>query len=232
MKQEASWKSTDHGAEASDGWESLLDSDALNVPVPVVKTEPATANKERVVTSLGQTATLPDLPTHSSEGELPFDGAHLLELRGLRASVKTEDVEEWLGQLSGMRSDNHELPPPYVRWVDDTQAVAVYVDPPAARHALCRAASTGSSFCSLHPWSDASEAAQKLSAAQLQPPKPRPKATSAVARRLIGAALSMNLRDRKTDSELRDARRAKLEALEAEKARQTARQAALDEAWD
>ncbi|KFM26484.1 hypothetical protein F751_2702 [Auxenochlorella protothecoides] len=90
--------------------------------------------------------------------------------------------------------------PPYVRWVDETAAVLVFFDPPAAR------------------------AAQRAAAASSGPTL----GTLPVARRLIGAALSMNLRDKGKEEALRDAGRAKREARVAEQARR----AALDAAWE
>lgn len=152
----------------------------------------------------------------------------MLELRGLAPGVRTRDVESWLETVDAVSPAETR---PLVRWVDDASALAVFVDPAAARAALARAgreASIGSAYA----WPEASAAARQLPVSQLQPPRPRPQGTAVVARRLIGAALAVDLRDRKSEAELRDARRAKLEALEKEKARQAARQVALDEAWE
>ncbi|KAL6774093.1 hypothetical protein ACKKBG_A23740 [Auxenochlorella protothecoides x Auxenochlorella symbiontica] len=158
----------------------------------------------------------------AAAGTPPFSSAHCLELTGLSPAIRQRDVEEWAERLK-------PAVPPYVRWVDETAAVLVFFDPPAARAAQrAAAASSGPTLGTLRGWEEASAGARALPPAELAPPRPRPAASAAVARRLIGAALSMNLRDKGKEEALRDAGRAKREARVAEQARR----AALDAAWE
>lgn len=73
--------------------------------------------------------------------------------------------------------------------------------------------------------SSADPLSRALPASELQPPKPRQQTTAAVARRLIGAGLGINLRDRAEETALRGAR-------QQHKQQEQERQKALDAVWD
>ncbi|RMZ56578.1 hypothetical protein APUTEX25_001425, partial [Auxenochlorella protothecoides] len=183
---------------------------------------PGLDEENSVINELNNLA-LKDVSVRSwAAGTPPFSSAHCLELTGLSPAIRQRDVEEWAERLK-------PAVPPYVRWVDETAAVLVFFDPPAARAAQrAAAASSGPTLGTLRGWEEASAGARALPPAELAPPRPRPAASAAVARRLIGAALSMNLRDKGKEEALRDAGRAKREARVAEQARR----AALDAAWE
>jgi hypothetical protein len=127
----------------------------------------------------------------------------VVELHGLTSATRTRDLEAFAGQFTaegGLR--------PTIKWAGDHSAAAVFVDPYQAREFLEGAAalSKAAGF-PVRPYVDASEAVKELPPAALAPPKPRPKTTTAVAKRLIGAALSMReLRDPDAERELRNAR--------------------------
>ena len=110
--------------------------------------------------------------------------------------------------------------------MDDYRALALFANPRAAQAALQAAGAAPDATCGarVRAWCDASQLSRAVPAAELQPPKPRPLTTATVARRLIGGALNMRLRDREEEKVLAAARRS-LKAAEAQ------RREKLDEAW-
>ncbi|BDA46925.1 probable coiled-coil domain-containing protein R3HCC1L at C-terminar half [Coccomyxa sp. Obi] len=125
--------------------------------------------------------------SNSEPVEVPFDGRHILELHGLTSADSATQVEAFLATLSSGPVD------PVVRWVNEKTALAVFTNPVAARAAL--EASDGSYI--MRPFSEACDASKAMPASELQPPRPRPKTSAAVARRLIGMALNApTLRDK------------------------------------
>ncbi|KAJ9513441.1 hypothetical protein QJQ45_005996 [Haematococcus lacustris] len=94
---------------------------------------------------------------------------------------------------------------PYIRWADDKHAVLVCPNATMAQELLALGASEG---WQLREWEQASQASKQLPVAELLPPKPRPKTSSAVARKLLSHALAMpQLRDRAAEQQLAAARR-------------------------
>ncbi len=114
------------------------------------------------------------------------------------------------------------------RWVDDYRALALFANPREALAALQAAAglqpAPNQPVYSLRAFADASALSRAMPAAELQAPKPRPLTTSTVARRLIGGALNMRLRDKDEERVIQAARR-QLKEAEAQ------RREKLDEAW-
>lgn len=114
------------------------------------------------------------------------------------------------------------------RWVDDYRALALFANPRVAQSALqaaaCLEPSAAQPMFSVRPFADASALSRAMPAIELQPPKPRPVTTAAVARRLIGGALNLKLRDREEEQVLATARR-DLKVAAAQ------RREKLDEVW-
>ncbi|KAL4855455.1 Serine/threonine-protein kinase EDR1 [Chlorella vulgaris] len=135
----------------------------------------------------------------SSGGELPFGGGHLLEFFGLSPAVRTQDLEALLEHLCS----SHAVQPT-LKWVDDCHAVVICSDPKAARQLLEAATSPSAAPIDfqLRGYADAGSGTRKLPPSELQPPKPRPATSAAVARRLIGGALNMRLRDKDAEQQL------------------------------
>mmetsp|Transcript_2118 Transcript_2118/g.6288 ORF Transcript_2118/g.6288 Transcript_2118/m.6288 type:complete len:112 (-) Transcript_2118:453-788(-) len=107
--------------------------------------------------------------------------------------------------------------------VDDYHAVGIFMTPSQARKAL--SAQPAGAQLRVRPFAEASAASKQLPDCELQPLKARPKTTSAVARRLLGSALGVNLRDKDADKDLAEQRRAKREG-------QKAKKAALESVWN
>lgn len=142
----------------------------------------------------------------------------MLEFYGLTPAVLTQHLEAFLeAHARGHRA------PPTLRWVDDCHAAVVCSDPAAARQLLAAAAKAGD--YKLRGYADAGSGTRKLAASELLPPKPRPKTSAAVARRLIGGALNIKLRDRDAEQQLSAARRQQREE-------RAEREKALEAAWD
>lgn len=149
---------------------------------------------------------------------LAFEGAHLIELYGLSASICSahlKAIAEGLGCATQ----------PTVLRVDDSKALLVCSDPKVARAALLKLGGDPS-LCA-RGWGSASAAARKLPVRQLRPPTgsshARPATNASVARRLIGNALNLDLRDRDGERALEE-ERARSRATRA--ARQTAKKEA------
>lgn len=114
------------------------------------------------------------------------------------------------------------------RWVDEQHAALVFENPHAASKALD--AGPNSSCSAMHayklrPYREASAGTRALSSGDLAPAKPRPVTTAVVARRLIGNALSVKMRDKEEEAMLASARQALRQG-------QVQREAALESAWN
>ncbi|EFN51439.1 expressed protein [Chlorella variabilis] len=157
----------------------------------------------------------------ASADALPFGGGHVLELYDLTPAVRTQHLEAFLERFCG----GHPVQPT-LKWVDDCHAAVVCADPQAARQLLgaATAAGTDAEF-RLRGYADAGSGTRKLPASELQTPKPRPATSTAVARRLIGGALNMRLRDKDAEQQLAATRRQQREEREE-------RQKALDATWE
>ncbi|DBA80935.1 TPA: hypothetical protein ACH3X2_007155 [Trebouxia sp. C0005] len=117
------------------------------------------------------------------EMTVPFDGAHLLECYGMMQYDTILSLERFLQQMQWSSVC------PVVRSVDDTHSVIVCVNPADAR-SLLHASSQPSCKWQLQPFDKGCAQSKALSPGELQPPRIRQKTTAAVARRLIGNALS------------------------------------------
>lgn len=160
----------------------------------------------------------------------PFGGAHVLEVFNLTSADTTAQLERFAGRHPPERG----CAAPALRWVNEHSAVLVYTDPLAARAALqaLGALEGQAAAYSVRPYADASPAARRLPASELQPPKARPATTAAAARRLIGGALNMRgLADREEEARLAAARRELRDARVAERERGAARERELAAAW-
>ncbi|GBG85608.1 hypothetical protein CBR_g40336 [Chara braunii] len=109
----------------------------------------------------------------------PFDLVHVLEIYGFSPSMKTTDLEGWL--------DSYRADGVFVKWVDDTHALAVFSSPAVARRAF---ATICDSRFKLRPYAEACPASKLISHRDLSPAVPRPATTVRVARRLIASALN------------------------------------------
>ncbi|CAG9465672.1 unnamed protein product [Pedinophyceae sp. YPF-701] len=136
---------------------------------------------------------------------------HVLEVYDLTKEVKTEDVDLFATRLRPSAS----VPAPYVVRVDDAHALAVFGSPDDATEALARAASgaeaspnpprgRGSTRAaaaarppatfSVRAVADSTHAATlRTPASRVAPARRRPQTNTAVARRLIGGALGINI---------------------------------------
>ncbi|EIE21943.1 hypothetical protein COCSUDRAFT_47997 [Coccomyxa subellipsoidea C-169] len=146
------------------------------------------------------------------EVEVPFDGRHILELHGLSSADTANQLETFLVSISSGPID------PVVRWVNDKTALAVFSNPAAAQATL----QAGNSRYSMRPFSEACDASKATPAAELQPPRPRPKTSTVVANRLISLALNA---PRVAEQELRQQQHNKKE-LKRERQKQ------VDASWD
>lgn len=134
---------------------------------------------------------------------------------------------------NGHQLDNHvvaycQLCHIHPRWVDEQHALLLFSDPADVRQAL-KAWPPGL-LVRVRGFLEASPAARLLPPEALQPAKRRPRTTTAVARRMIGNALSMcvcvrccvddvyhrRLRDKGAEEELAAARRNKAAARRAQ----------------
>ncbi|KAK9837181.1 hypothetical protein WJX84_000925 [Apatococcus fuscideae] len=214
-------------ASAHADWEELdhkltLDDRPTNSPVqqkrskPPLKSPAAFANL-RQAHGAAQPIGVDDGPEAAAPEELAFEGMHILELHHLPADVSTSQLEDFLQHFG--------VPPhgPVVRWVNDTTALAVFPDPRAARQAL---AEPPAITFMLRPFSQASSASKAVSPAELQPPRPRPKTSSTVARRMLAGALKLpSLQDKAGEKTLASDRAAS-------KAKRQERRHQLDAAWE
>ncbi|GAB4814721.1 hypothetical protein N2152v2_001767 [Parachlorella kessleri] len=180
------------------------------------------AAPRRIQAAAAARATSP-APAGAAADELAFAGAHILEIFDLSNAVRTAQLEQFLARLQPQA----ELPP-LLRWVDDYRALALFANPREAQAALQAADSLqptpSQPVYSLRAFADASALSRAVPAPELQPPKPRPLTTATVARRLIGGALNMRLRDREEEKVIQAARRDLKQA-------EVQRREKLDEAW-
>ncbi|KAK9828873.1 hypothetical protein WJX72_002512 [[Myrmecia] bisecta] len=190
---------------------------------PQQQRQPAAPKPDR--SSTGQTSSRRSAPSPAkepeaeAEQEVPFHGEHILEVHGLSASVDSTALEAFLVQFG--------VPPhgPVVRWVDDKHALAVFPNPAGAREALA-SCENGTTRFQLRRFAEASLASREQPLGQLLPPKPRPRTSDVVARRLIGNALNLTgLRNKVGEKELAAKRK------EAAASRQVRREQ-LDAAWE
>ncbi|KAL0027466.1 hypothetical protein WJX77_003640 [Trebouxia sp. C0004] len=149
---------------------------------------------------------------------VPFDGAHLLECYGMTQYDTVLSIERFLQQMQWSSVC------PVVRSVDDTHAVIVCANPADAR-SLVHASSQPSCKWRMQPFDKGCTKSKALSPGELQPPRIRQKTTAAVARRLIGNALSNSGVHDKTGELQLKAQREQNKAAKAEKQKQ------LDAAW-
>eukprot|EP00193_Tetraselmis_chui_P017212 CAMPEP_0177778372 /NCGR_PEP_ID=MMETSP0491_2-20121128/15913_1 /TAXON_ID=63592 /ORGANISM="Tetraselmis chuii, Strain PLY429" /LENGTH=313 /DNA_ID=CAMNT_0019297629 /DNA_START=67 /DNA_END=1008 /DNA_ORIENTATION=- len=127
---------------------------------------------------------------------------HVVEIYNLPAGAAISELEQFVEQFGDKTATGR----PVVRMVDDHHALGIFCTPQQAYRALAMGKEAG---LSVRSFSEASVAAKRVPDSELQPPKARPKTTSAVARRLLGSALGMNLRDKAADKELAEQRRSK-----------------------
>lgn len=200
-------------AAADDSWESLSAAPAAG----------QAASRSGRLPACGAAAAASSLDGGGAAGgeELQFGGGHVLEFYELTPVVRTQHLEAFLER----HARGHRAPPT-LRWVDDCHAAVVCSDPAAARQLLAAAAKAGGTAeYKLRGYADAGSGTRKLAASELLPPKPRPKTSAAVARRLIGGALNLKLRDRDAEQQLSTARRQQREE-------RAEREKALEAAWD
>ncbi|KAK9820781.1 hypothetical protein WJX74_001929 [Apatococcus lobatus] len=153
----------------------------------------------------------------SASAELAFEGLHILEMPHLPEDVTTAQLEAFAASFGGSPQG------PVVRWVNDSTALVIFPDPRAARQAL---AEPPASAFTLRPFSQASSASKAVSPLELQPPRPRPKTSSTVARRMLAGALRQpSLQDKAGEQTLATDRAAS-------KARRQERRHQLDAAWE
>ncbi|CAL8471544.1 g11086 [Coccomyxa elongata] len=198
------------GSNAEDDWETEWEQNLGQITPPNELEQPkrSAAGKASTVPREGAQAELPRRGASRHRGEtpgrsepeaveVPFDGRHILELYGLTSADSATQVEAFVATLGSGPVD------PVVRWINDNTALAVFTNPAGARAAL--EASNGS--YSMRPFSEACDASKAMLASELQPPRPRPKTSAAVARRLIGMALNApTLRDKAGEQQLREQR--------------------------
>lgn len=115
--------------------------------------------------------------------------AHVLVLVGLRPDAKTRDIERALGL------NTFEIGPKIV-WVGKTRACAVFASAENAgeRFELGAPKSLGASITLLR-WEKGNKQVSDVNTSELAPPKPRPRASVSVARRMIANALNVKLDD-------------------------------------
>ncbi|KAI7838022.1 hypothetical protein COHA_008203 [Chlorella ohadii] len=221
-------------ADEADSWEAW-DEDAVPLPQPP---QPAPAAKGNGADSWEAAAAPPRPSTRSRPAAAPaaavaaadggeaaetlaFGGGHVLEFFDLTPAVRTQHLEAFLERLC-----SGHAAPPTLKWVDDCHAAVVCFDPRAAQQLLAAANAAGpAAEFRLRGYADAGSGTRKLPPSELLPPKPRPKTSAAVARRLIGGALNMRLRDKDAEQQLAATRRQQRQEREE-------RQKALDAAWD
>eukprot|EP00873_Tetraselmis_striata_P039653 jgi/Tetstr1/459917/TSEL_005259.t2 len=141
---------------------------------------------------------------------------HVVEVYNLSPITSISELERFVEQFGDQRQTGAR---PTVRMVDDHHALGIFATPEQAYRALAMGREAG---LSIRQFSEASAASRRVPDAELQPPKLRPKTTSAVARRLLGSALGMNLRDKAADKELAERRKANKASRRQEKEAQAA----------
>eukprot|EP00873_Tetraselmis_striata_P039655 jgi/Tetstr1/459919/TSEL_005259.t1 len=142
---------------------------------------------------------------------------HVVEVYNLSPITSISELERFVEQFGDQRQTGAARPT--VRMVDDHHALGIFATPEQAYRALAMGREAG---LSIRQFSEASAASRRVPDAELQPPKLRPKTTSAVARRLLGSALGMNLRDKAADKELAERRKANKASRRQEKEAQAA----------
>lgn len=185
---------------------------------PAAPRPPRSAQQQQVGSSAGGKL---DSGTGGSMDDVPFSGTHVLELPGLTRADREEHIEALVEQLPVDTAPN-------IRWVDDQHVLLLFSDPVAARRAQQRW--PADTKYTNRPFIEASAASKRMPVSDLQPAKPRPKTTTAIARRLIGSALNMSgaLRDRDAERELATQRRQQQGARQ----QRVQRQAQVDAAWE
>eukprot|EP00887_Chlorella_sp_A99_P005377 scaffold1.g5377.t1 len=235
-------EAADANAADEDDWETSWDEGRVPTPIPPASTGASERRSSpRRASPSGWDATATSSrhtppPATSARGAMPssagsavgreelaFGGGHILEVHNLSPSYTTTQLEQFAAVIAGRDTSV----PPVVKWVDDYHALILFADPASARQALQAVQAPGGAAPRLEvrPWLDASRAARALPPSELAPPRPRQATTAAVARRLIGAGLGINLRDREEEGRLRGARQQRKQAAQQ-------RQQALDSAWD
>uniref|UniRef100_A0A4X2LD38 R3H domain and coiled-coil containing 1 like n=2 Tax=Vombatus ursinus TaxID=29139 RepID=A0A4X2LD38_VOMUR len=130
-----------------------------------------------------------------SDCELP----HVIEIYDFPQEFRTEDLLRVFCSYQKKGFD--------IKWVDDTHALGVFSSPITARDAL----NSKHMMVKIRPLSQATRAAKakaRACAEFLQPAKPRPETSAALARRLVISALGV--RSQRTKAE-RDAELKKLQ---------------------
>ncbi|DBB08061.1 hypothetical protein WJX82_002982 [Trebouxia sp. C0006] len=206
---------------SDDEWESSWQNNLQQLQQPQrafpklkIKQVP-TAQHMQPSANLSQKETDHDDP---EEMTVPFDGAHLLECYGMTQYNTVLSLERFLQQMQWSSVC------PVVRSVDDTHSVIVCANPANAR-SLLHASSQPSYKWQLQPFDKGCAKSKALSPGELQPPRIRQKTSAAVARRLIGNALSNTAVHDKTGELELMAQREQKKAAKAEKQKQ------LDAAW-
>ncbi|KXZ47745.1 hypothetical protein GPECTOR_33g627 [Gonium pectorale] len=146
------------------------------------------------------------------------DCSHVLEVYGLTTATRSSHLEEFVEIFCSQEG----RPLPLIKWIDDHHALIVCPDRAIARCLL----QEDQGVFQLRPFAEASAGARAVAAAELLPPRERPKTTAAVAKRFLSHALGRSdLRDRAAEKDLAQQRKA---AREARKEREQK----IASAWD
>ncbi|KFM56871.1 Growth inhibition and differentiation-related protein 88, partial [Stegodyphus mimosarum] len=125
-----------------------------------------------------------------SEGKVWFE--NVIELFGFPVEFNTQDL---MSAFSMFQKTSYTI-----KWVDDCHALAVFSSPSLANQAL----QLNHPFVKVRPLSEGtseSKTKARLCARTLEPPKPRPVTSAALARRLVSGALGLRVQ---TSKEQRD----------------------------
>ncbi|CAG0890953.1 unnamed protein product [Darwinula stevensoni] len=212
-KEEKREKPEDSENEDPDSWEKLFDDsgDCLNP-----------ALLEQLTLAVGDVEIdAPKFDYYEYEAKDPTfledDLSHVLEIYQFPAEFRTEDL---ISAFSSLNNQGFN-----VKWVDDTHALGIFDNPVKATEALA----VQHPLMKVRPLSKATQAAKnkaKKLAPFLQPMKPRPQTSAALARRLVGGALGVRI---PVPKQLQDQERKQL--IEAkERKKQAARQ--REDAWE
>uniref|UniRef100_A0A7S0ULK7 Uncharacterized protein n=1 Tax=Polytomella parva TaxID=51329 RepID=A0A7S0ULK7_9CHLO len=135
------------------------------------------------------------------------DYVYIVEVYDLTPDIKTGDIECCIDAICG----DVKLKP-VLKWVDDRHALVIC----DSHHTATKILTQGREVFNLRPFWEASDGSRSLSPNELEPPKPRPKTTTVVAKRILGHHLGRrDLRDKAAEEDLAMRRRQAREQKEA-----------------
>jgi hypothetical protein len=116
-----------------------------------------------------------------------------VEIYDFSPELQTKDIRNELRSFVGEIAE--------FKWVDDTHAIAIFMDADAAARAVAAKADDPAATVRLRPMSQATKQSRSIlkqlidsSLTSWLPPKPRPKTSTVVARRMLGSALGIKLK--------------------------------------